>query len=215
MKFQLKQIKGDLFLVPKVVDIERYPFAYRREVPKGLPDVEEIVFPLPTKPHRRTKEVEWRKFWKTRRKQLGEEPGWSPREALPSIGKPKWEWDWMPGQKGYRTEVVADIYEGRGETWYLRPTTMESPKLLTKEELEKMVDTSVLYELIETIENVWLIGRVPDGIRYKMPRGFYYPAGEDEEFKYFKSVDTGVFVAVEKDRVLPLREVRKKKLFFI
>jgi len=212
MKWKIIEKNGQIFLVPKVVDIEKYPFAYRKELPREPMDVEELIYPLPVKPYPREREVRWRELWKTRRKQLKEEPGWSERETYPTIGKERWKWDWAPGQKGYRTEVLADIIIGPGETIYLS----EVPRFhMTLDELKKNVDYSTIYELLETVEEgVWIISRTLHLVKYKMPKGYYYSAGEDEKYKYFKAVEQPIFFAVEKGVPLNMREIKRKKFLF-
>lgn len=97
MKFELAvSKKGELFIVPKEISIEKFPFAYKRDIPKGEPlDVDELVFPLPVKKKRKDIEEEWRKKYKERKKELSEERGYSEVETK-SIGKERYDWEWKP-----------------------------------------------------------------------------------------------------------------------
>lgn len=106
--FRLVRKGGNVFLVPREVSIEKYPFAYRRDFQKDLLGVDDLVMELPKKPRRKDVEERWRSLYKQRRKELGEERGYAEVETK-SIGKENYKWDWTPGLRGFRTDVIGSF----------------------------------------------------------------------------------------------------------
>lgn len=193
MRFNVRKFNERMFLVPKEVDIEKYPFAYRKERPKGELDVSELIFPIPVKPHKKTKEEWWGKFWRTRRRQLAEEPGWSEVQAKPSIGKEQFRWDWTPGFEGHRSMVVGGYV-----------VMLDKRPRLSLKDLK--VNKKMYARFDYAFANVYRwYNEIADWEKdYILPAVYFY-AGEDNDFLYVRSAPTGFYYALPRD----LKEVQE------
>lgn len=190
--FRLVKSGERLYLVPKTVDIEQYPFAYRREKPQGILDIEELVFPLPVKPEKKSKERWWQKFWKTRRRQLGEEPGYAEVETK-SIGKERYKWDWTPGQAGYRTDVVGAVELKKNKISLVKEKLpKKKPSELSKDKKWLVRPRRVLYYTYKGVEDEW--------VYQPLSTSYFYLVDEDEDFYYVYNSFTDSFYALDKSK---------------